>query len=91
MLGLVFNESAVDVIDAGTQGWDNLFGIELTRTVAALAHMNISVTLGSSPSDTARAVRIRSSCKLPVIQEALFLDIFVSKQVPKERIWGTVL
>eukprot|EP00928_Gymnodinium_smaydae_P037281 TRINITY_DN25909_c0_g1_i2.p1 TRINITY_DN25909_c0_g1~~TRINITY_DN25909_c0_g1_i2.p1 ORF type:complete len:207 (+),score=29.50 TRINITY_DN25909_c0_g1_i2:302-922(+) len=56
-LAALFNGSAVDVLDGGQEGADNMRGIDLTSLVASQAHLDVSVTLGFSPQATPRALR----------------------------------
>lgn len=57
ILSEIFNDAAVDVIDAEVEGEDNKKGSELTRLIANKYYPNVRLTIGFSPQDLAKAVR----------------------------------
>jgi predicted O-methyltransferase YrrM len=57
VLAELFPEALIDVIDAESEGADNLSGSELTRSISAEHYPNVNLTAGYSPQDIPRAVR----------------------------------
>ena len=57
VLAELFPNALIDVIDAESEGADNLRGSELTRKISAEHYPNVKLTAGYSPQDIPRAVR----------------------------------
>lgn len=56
-LGLASPDSLIDVIDAEVEGSQNSEGSRITREIASKLDLDLQLTIGHSPQDTAKAMR----------------------------------
>lgn len=82
IISLCFPNSKIIALDAGIEGKDNLFGINLTNKIAMEKKLNCFVELGGSPEDTKRVVeKYFGNKKLDFV----FIDgLHTNKQLEKD-------